>query len=118
MDAQVVEQAKQVLSRRLDRNTSLEELSHELHCSPFQLCRSFRRATGRTITSYRHLLRVLVALERLRDDSIDLTDLALELGYSSHSHFTHVFRRFIGITPSQYRAASIASVRLYDCSTV
>jgi AraC-like DNA-binding protein len=67
------------------------------------LCREFRRITGQTMTSYRHALRVQLALERLRESPSDLTDLALELGYSSHSHFTQVFRRHIGITPSEVR---------------
>jgi AraC-like DNA-binding protein len=98
-----VERVKLAIARDLDKNTSLRELSRGLNCSPFQLCRSFRRATGQTITSYRHGLRLRVALERLRHRGTDITDLALELGYCSHSHFTNVFRRHLGITPSQYR---------------
>jgi AraC family transcriptional regulator len=78
-----------------------------MHCTPWRLCRAFRRFTGQTLTSYRHALRVQVAIERLRDRRTDLTDLALELGYSSHSHFTNVFRRHVGITPSEVRADAL-----------
>src|SRR5438874_1935352 len=102
--AALVAQAKEAIASNLDRNVTVRELSRTMHCSPWRLCRTFRRFTGQTLTSYRHALRVQVALERLRDGKIDLTQLALELGYSSHSHFTHIFRRHLGITPSQVRA--------------
>ena len=101
--AALVEQVKVAIASDLGRNITLGELSRSVNCSPFSLCRAFRQATGQTITSYRHALRVLAALERLREGITDITDLALELGYSSHSHFTHIFRRHLGITPSQFR---------------
>jgi AraC family transcriptional regulator len=100
----LVEAAKNAIASNLDRNVTLHELCSAIHCSPWQLCRAFRRATGQTLTSYRHALRLQIALERLRHQDIDLTELALELGYSSHSHFTHVFHRHLGITPSEVRA--------------
>jgi len=103
MGETLVEAAKRAIASNLGRNLSVRELSTRMCCSPWRLCRAFRRATGQTITSYRHSLRVLLALERLRDRRIALTDLALDLGYSSHSHFTSVFRRHMGITPSEFR---------------
>jgi AraC-like DNA-binding protein len=102
--AALVEAAKNAIASNLDRNVTLHELCRAMHCSPWMLCRAFRRATGQTLTSYRHALRLQIALERLRHQDTDLTELALELGYSSHSHFTHVFHRHLGITPSQVRA--------------
>jgi len=102
----LVEQAKQAIASNLERNVTVRELSRAMHCTPWRLCRAFRRVTGQTLTSYRHALRVQVAIERLRNRDVDLTELALELGYSSHSHFTNVFRRHVGITPSQVRAES------------
>jgi AraC-like DNA-binding protein len=100
----LVEAAKNTIASNLGRNVTLHELCAATHCSPWQLCRAFRRATGQTLTHYRHALRMQIALERLQQQDTDLTELALELGYSSHSHFTHVFRRHLGITPSEVRA--------------
>jgi AraC family transcriptional regulator len=101
--AALVEAAKREIARHLGRNITLRDVARIIRCTPWRLCREFRRVTGQTMTSYRHGLRVERALERLRDSPIDLTQLALELGYSSHSHFTHVFRRHIGLTPSEVR---------------
>ena len=52
---------------------------------------------------YQTLLRLCRALDRLPDQD-DITDLAFELGYSSHSHFSAVFRSALGTTPSLYRS--------------
>ncbi len=73
----LVEAAKSAISTNLDRNVTLHELCAAIHCSPWQLCRAFRRATGQTLTSYRHALRIQIALERLRQQDTDLTELAL-----------------------------------------
>ena len=105
-DVDAVEHARQLIAREPERNLALRDLARECELSPFRLCRLFRAHTGQTMTSYRHSLRLRLALERLRDRTLDLTDLALTLGYSSHSHFTFVFRRHFGVTPSAFRARS------------
>jgi AraC-like DNA-binding protein len=97
------ERAKLAVAANVTRTSTLRELARAAECSPFQLCRDFRALTGQSITAYRHSLRMRLALERLRDRHADLTDLALDLGYSSHSHFTLVFRRTFGMTPSRFR---------------
>jgi AraC family transcriptional regulator len=97
------EGAKLAVAANVTRLSTLRELARAAECSPFQLCRDFRTVTGQSITAYRHSLRMRLALERLRDRKADLTDLALDLGYSSHSHFTFVFRRTFGMTPSRFR---------------
>jgi AraC-like DNA-binding protein len=99
-----VEEARAILARHFARPLSLGEISRAVGLSPFKLCRAFRSRTGQTLTRYRHELRLRLALDRLRDPKIDLTDLSLDLGYASHSHFTARFRRHFGIVPSQVRA--------------
>jgi len=101
-----IEHVRQLIAANPAANVSLRTLAAACGLSPFQLCRLFRARTGETMTRHRHALRLALALERLRDPAVDLTHLALELGYASHSHFTFAFRRHFGITPSRYRARS------------
>lgn len=105
IEVDAVEHARQLIARDPSRNTPLRTLASACGLSPFQLCRFFRARTGQTITAYRHGLRLRLSLERLRDTRADLTDLALDLGYSSHSHFTFAFRRHFGFAPSAFRRA-------------
>lgn len=100
-----VETVKLKIAARPTAKTSLAKLAAATACSPFQLCRAFRAITGFTITEFRHALRLRRSLSALRRRSCDLTTLALDLGYTSHSHFTMLFRRHFGITPSAFRKA-------------
>jgi AraC-like DNA-binding protein len=104
-DADAVERVCDLIARDPSRNTPLRVLARAVELSPFRLCREFRAHTGETMTEYRHALRLRLALDRLRDRRLDLTTLAFDLGYSSHSHFTAVFRRHFGLTPSAFRAS-------------
>lgn len=104
-DAESVERVRELIARDPSHNTPLRDLARAVDLSPFQLCRAFRAHTGDTMTAYRHALRLRLALDRLRDRRLDLTTLALDLGYASHSHFTAVFRRQFGMTPSAFRGA-------------
>lgn len=101
-----VEEARAIVTRRFNRQLSLGALARAVGLSPFTLCRAFRARTGQTLTRYRDDIRLRLALDRLRDPAVDLTDLALDLGYASHSHFTARFRRHFGLVPSAVRARS------------
>jgi AraC family transcriptional regulator len=72
-------------------------------CTPFHLCRAVRSTTGGTLHAWLVRLRLHVALERVAEPGSDLTEIALDLGFSSHSHFTEAFRRAFGMTPSAFR---------------
>ena len=96
---EAAEHVQRLLAQRLGDPLRLREIAREVCLSPFHLCRAFRAATGSTLHAYRNQMRLKSALERLAD-GCEITDLALELGYSSHSHFTAAFRRLFGITPS------------------
>jgi AraC-like DNA-binding protein len=96
-----------VLGRRFRQRLTLEDVAAETGVSPFHLCRVFKARTGLTIHRYVDRLRLRQAAHRLLDPRTDLTRLALELGYSSHSHFTTAFRREFGLPPSAARSASL-----------
>lgn len=101
-----VEEVKRVIAAAPHRNMSVRDLAQRVDCSPSELCRRFRRETGFTIAQFRHSLRLRTALELLRSRP-DITAIALDLGYASHSHFTAAFRRCFGLTPSQFRARTL-----------
>ena len=100
-----VEAVKETIAAAPARHVSLRRLAATVDSSPFHLCRAFREVTGMSMTSYRHALRLRLALDLLRERE-GLSDIAFRLGYVSHSHFTSAFHRHFGITPSQFRARS------------
>ena len=105
-DRELVENAKAELSRALGAPAKLADVAARLQVSPFRLCRAFRRETGSTVHRYRNGLRLAASLELLRPARGGVTDVALALGYSSHSHFTAAFRKQYGATPQEIRRTS------------
>jgi AraC-like DNA-binding protein len=101
--AERAEAAKTYLAGRLGERVTLDDVARAVHASPFHLARVFRQRTGVPLHRYLTRLRLRAALERLADGANDLTALALQLGFSSHSHFTDAFRREFGRTPSEVR---------------
>ena len=101
--AEKAEAAKTYLASRLGEAVTLNEVASAVNSSPFNFARIFQQQTGIPVHRYLTQLRLRAALERLAGGEDNLTDLALDLGFSSHSHFTDVFRRELGITPSEFR---------------
>jgi AraC-like DNA-binding protein len=101
----LAEAAKGELAADPAARLTLGEFAARFHTSPFHLARVFRAETGFTLAGYRQALRLRTALERLPLSERDLTTLALELGFASHSHFTACFRREYGVPPSAVRDA-------------
>lgn len=73
---------------------------HEVH-----VAREFRRFYGASIGEYLRRLRLDTAALRLADPRADICVVALDCGFSSHSHLCREFKRRFGLTPSQYRAS-------------
>jgi AraC-like DNA-binding protein len=96
---------KSLLAADLRPRWDLDSLAAAIGCSKFYLCRSFRDVTGTTIHQYLVALRLAVATQRLAEGASDLGELAIELGFASHSHFTAWFRRCYRITPAGFRAS-------------
>jgi AraC family transcriptional regulator len=102
--AELTEAVKTLLARRLCERITLEDVACAVDASPFHLARVFQKQTGLPIHRYVTRLRLRTAVERLEQGTDDLTSLALELNFSSHSHFTDTFRREFGRTPSDVRS--------------
>jgi AraC-like DNA-binding protein len=109
----LVEAARDVIARRFTENLSLSEIARHVGASVFHLARIFKARTGFSLHAYRNQLRLREALQRLAprraqkpaERPEDLVHIALDLGFSSHSHFTECFHRNFGKTPSAVRGS-------------
>lgn len=101
--AERTEAAKTYLASQISERVTLDDVARAVNASPFHLARIFQQQTGVPVHRYLTQLRLRASLERLAEGASDLTALALELGFSSHSHFTDAFRREFGKSPSEMR---------------
>lgn len=101
--AELIYGIKHFLATHFTQRITLDGIAQAVHCSPYHLCRIFRQQTGSSIHAYLNHLRLRTALEYLAEGTDDLAALGVELGYSSHSHFTQAFKRAFGAAPSTLR---------------
>jgi AraC family transcriptional regulator len=101
----LVDRVKLVLAGDLARRWTLAEIAARVRASPVYLTQVFQQVEGLPLYRYQMRLRLARALDLLGEYD-DLTDLGLDLGFSSHSHFSAAFRAAYGRTPSAFRAAA------------
>lgn len=82
---------------------SLAELAAEVGVHPVTLARAFRRTFGCTVGEYLRRLRIDRAAGQLATGTQPLAEIALAAGFADQSHFSNVFRRRVGMSPSVYR---------------
>ena len=98
----LVDRTKLVLASDLARRWTLAGVSREVRCSPVYLTQVFQQVEGMPLYRYQLRLRLARALDLLAQSG-DLTALGLELGFSSHSHFSAAFRSAYGRSPSMFQ---------------
>ena len=96
--------AREFIRAHLTEAISLKEVAAAVHVSSYHFCRIFRGATGFTLTEYISRLRVEQAKALLEDSSVRITEVIFAVGFGSISQFNTVFRKCLGMTPTQYRA--------------
>ena len=98
----LVDRVKLVLASDLARRWTLAEIAAEVRGSPVYLAQVFQQVEGLPLYRYQLRLRLARALDLLAHYD-DLTALSLDLGFSSHSHFSAAFRQTYGRSPSEFR---------------
>lgn len=101
----VVDRAKQFLHASVGQAISLNDVADAVHVSGTYLTDAFTRSEGMSLCRYRMRLRLNRALVELPHCE-DITALALDLGFSSHAHFSNAFKSLFGVSPSAFRAGS------------
>jgi len=102
----LVDRAKLVLASDVARCWTLAEIAAEMRCSPVYLTQVFQQVEGLPLYRYQLQLRLARALDLLVQYN-DLTTLSLDLGFSSHSHFSAAFRQAYGRSPSQFKRSAL-----------
>lgn len=84
-------------------NISLEGLAKKFYVSHYYLCREFKRMTNRTIVQYISVTRISNAQRKIMETDLSITEISNLTGFSNVTHFNRVFKKYAGISPSQYR---------------
>lgn len=102
MNRERVQKVLAILKENLANPPALEELGRRVGCSHFYLSRVFTQEVGKTISVTLRDLRMERAASLLREGRMNVTQAAMEVGYSSLSHFSTAFHEVIGCCPGLY----------------
>ena len=101
----------ELIQARLCEDISLDELATEARLSPFHFARMFKQSLGVPPRVYLTRLRIEKACELLEQTDLPITQIALEVGYSSNQVLARVFLKHMRLSPSDYRRAVRDPVR-------
>ena len=76
--------------------------------SPAHFSTVFSQTTGHSFISFLTSMRIAKARELLTTTGMKLSDIGMEIGYNEPNYFSHVFRKVVGMSPKDYRAANSA----------
>ncbi|MEO8017315.1 MAG: AraC family transcriptional regulator [Pseudomonadota bacterium] len=99
----LVDRVKVLLAGDLSRRWTLADIAAEIKGSPVYLTQLFQQVEGLPLYRYHLRLRLARALDLIAERD-DLSGLALDVGFSSHSHFSAAFKQYHGVTPAEFRA--------------
>jgi AraC family transcriptional regulator len=96
--------AEEILHARIGECVRLSELAAQVGVPAMQVARAFRVHRGVSVGEYGRRLRVEWAASELVRDDRPLAEIANEAGFADQSHFTRLFKRYLGTTPGRFRA--------------
>ena len=92
----------------IGQRISLGDLARIAGVSRYHFARQFRLRTGESPMGYLLRLRVERAKAMLASSGARISEIALNLGFADQSHFTRIFRRFVGVTPGEFGRQHLA----------
>ncbi|MDC3418405.1 response regulator [Aquibacillus salsiterrae] len=96
-------QAKDYMDKYFYQSISLEEVAEQIGISSYYLSKLFKDTFHVTFIDYLTSTRLEKAKELLLDQQLPLKEIALNIGYKDPNYFSRVFKKEIGISPSEYR---------------
>lgn len=102
----LIKEMIEYIRENYDRPISLGDLSAGFHMSPGHLCRFFKSMTRMSPVEYINFYRVSMSMELLRRTDLEISHIAMRTGFNNISYYNRTFRRYMHLTPSQYRKNS------------
>ena len=99
----LVKSAMRYIESHSAEKFSLKVLSEALFINGSYLLRLFKSRTGQTLLGYHNRVRCDKAQTLLRDTGLSISEVGEAVGFVSSAHFSHVFKKITGMTPTEYR---------------
>ncbi len=98
-----IRKAIDYIRKNIDSDLSLNIISSAIGVSPSELSRKFKKETQESIVSYINILRINEAIHLMGRGEYSITEIAFMVGFNDANYFTKVFKKNMGVSPSEYR---------------
>ena len=75
--------------------------------TPTSFCRMFKLKTKKSFVEYLNEIRVSKACKFLLETDLSMSEIAYECGYKTASNFNKLFKKFMGMTPSEFKKSAV-----------
>src|SRR3989339_516277 len=93
----------ELIAKRFTEDLSLNDIAAAANANPVWLSTTFKEQTGVAIFNYINKLRCNKAMEYLKENQLNISQIGYKLGFNSPAYFKQVFKKHTGISPSQFR---------------
>ncbi|MNJ58120.1 HTH-type transcriptional activator Btr [compost metagenome] len=101
-----VQRALAYIHDHLDQSLSLSQVAKHVHMNPNYFSEVFKRETGQNYIEFVTQAKLRKAMTLLRETPAKISEVAYQIGYEDIKHFNRLFKKFTGLTPSEYRSKS------------
>jgi two-component system, response regulator YesN len=106
----IVEKAKEIVDASLDNSEfSMDDVAARLYISPNYLRSLFKQQVGEAFVEYLTRIRMEKAQRLLDDATLKIHNIAEKVGYIDQHYFSMCFKKYFGLTPTDYREAKTIS---------
>jgi two-component system response regulator YesN len=101
--AEIIARAKQYILDHLERHITLQDLADHVAISPGYLSTIFKKELHQNLMGYINMIKTEHACALLRQGKYRIYEISYMLGFENAYYFTRVFRRYTGVSPSEYQ---------------
>jgi len=102
-NAKSLGEALKYIRENYNKDITLEDVARNVYISPYYLSHLFKEELNITFLEYLTMVRMEEAKKLLKDTSLSIVAIASQVGYEDASYFSKVFKKYVGISPAQYR---------------
>lgn len=100
---ELITKIQHIIQTRYSEDLSITSIAQEVYLTPAYICLLFKQETGWTINKYLTNVRIEVAKQMLRTGQYKVLDVACSVGYHDQKYFSKLFKKNVGVNPSEYR---------------
>ena len=100
---QIVSEVSEYILKNLGASLTIKDISSHIFLAPTYLCAVFKEETGDTINAYITKQKMQYAAQLLSTGELRVYEVAKKLTYTDVKYFSNLFRRYFGVSPSEYK---------------